>query len=152
MSAKLSNRQKWILSDLARQAWTKAGPELDGITEEDFRHQEVARACGKLGLRCCDQNDYKLIEGHLRELLGQRGAVFKANLRAATETTRLVQHKILAACEEFGFQLAYADKIARAQNHGRALDELEEKALWRIFYTIRNHGLARKRKPQLTFN
>lgn len=147
MSAKLSNVQKRILSGLSRQAWQKAGPELDGISEEDFRHQEVIKACGKIGLRCCDQNDYKLVEGHFLELLGHHGAAFNANLRAATETRRLVVHKITTACQEFGLQLAYANTICRNQNHGRGLDEVEEKALWRIFYTIRNRGLARKKKP-----
>lgn len=146
MSAKLSHRQKWILSDLARQAWQKAGPELDGISEEDFRHQEVARACGKLGLRCCDQNDYKLVESHFHDLLGHHAQAFNAQLRAATETKRVALHKIREACQEFGFQMAYAEAICRNQNHGRSLDDVDERARWRIFYTVRNRGLARKRK------
>jgi len=145
MSAPLSKTQKRYLSELSRKAWAKAGPELDGISEADFRHQEVAAACGKLGLRCADQNDYKLVEGHFLEKLGRHGAAFNAQLRAATETRRLVEHKITGACTEFGFHLSYADKICRAQNQGRGLDEIEEKALWRIFYTVRNRGLARRR-------
>ena len=145
MSAPLSKLQKRHLSQLARQAWSKAGPELDGISEEDFRHQEVAAACGKLGLRCCDQNDYKLVEGHFLDKLGHHRAAFAAQLRAATETRRLVSHKITGACTEFGFHLSYADKICRAQTQGRGLDEIEEKALWRIFYTVRNRGLARRK-------
>lgn len=146
MSAPLTNGQKRHLSTLARQAWHQAGPELDGISEGDFRHQEVVKACGKIGLRCADQNDYKLIEGHFFELLGLHSAAFNAQLRAATETKRVVSHKIMQACREFGFHLSYAESICRNQNHGRTLDQLEEKALWRVFYTVRNRGLARTKK------
>jgi len=146
MSAPLSNNQKRYLSQLSRKAWAKAGPELDGISEEDFRHHEVAAACGKLGLRCADQNDYKLVEGHFLEKLGRHGAAFNAQVRAATEPRRLVEHKVLTACQEFGFGLGYADAICRAQNKGVGLDNVEDKALWRIFYTVRNRGAARKRK------
>ncbi|MDE2101190.1 MAG: hypothetical protein KGL39_28350 [Patescibacteria group bacterium] len=145
MSAPLSINQKRYLSQLARRAWHKAGPELDGIEEGAFRHQEVIKACGKIGLRCCDQNDYKLVEGHFLELLGFHGAAFNAQVRAATETRRLVAHKILDACQEFGMSVAYAEKICRAQNHGAGLDDVDEKTLWRIFYTVRNRGLARRK-------
>jgi len=147
MSAKLSNLQKRHLSQLSRRAWSKAGPELDGISEADYRHAEVIKACGKIGLRCCDQNDYKLVESHFLDLLGHHGAAFSAQLRAATETRRMISFKIAKACEEFDFRISYADKICRAQNQGRGLDDVEERALWRIFYTIRNRGLARARKP-----
>lgn len=150
MSAPLSKDQKRYLSQLSRKAWLKAGPELDGIAADDFRRQEVAKAIGKLGLRCCDQNDYKLVEGHFLELLGRHGAAFNAQMKAATETKRLAMHKITEACQEFGFHLSYPDKICRAQNHGHGLDEIEEKALWRIFYTVRNRGLARQKPKPLT--
>ena len=67
-------------------------------------------------------------------------------MKAATETRRVVEHKIVKACEEFGFHLSYANKICVMQNHGRGLEEIEEKALWNVFFTIRNRGLARRRK------
>jgi len=152
MSAPLSKNQKRYLSELSRRAWSKAGPELDGISEADFRHQEVAAACGKLGLRCADQNDYKLIEGHLLEKLGRHGAAFNAQVRAATEPRRLVEHKILQACQEFGFGLGYADAICRAQNHGAGLDNVEEKRLWFVFITIRNRGNGRKKAARAAAN
>ena len=161
MSAPLSKGQKRYLSQLAGQAFSRhlenaraAGQytEADGlprsVAEEQFRHREVAQASGKAGLRCCSQDDYKLVEGHFLELLGLHGAAFNAQVRAATETRRLIEHKITEACREFGFSLAYANKICCAQNHGNGLDAVDEKKLWNIFYTIRNRGLARKKALQ----
>jgi len=161
MSAPLTNDQKRYLSQLASRAFRRqsalargrgaalADGAYEGLAasaaEAKFRHAEVAAATGKVGLRCCSQDDYKLAEGHFLELLGQPGAALKAQVKAATETRRLIEYKITEACREFGFHLSYAAKICASQNHGRGLDDVEEKQLWHIFYTIRNRGNARKR-------
>lgn len=158
MSAPLTKGQKRYLSQLADRAFNRAAAlargageavptdnEPHSVAAAKYRHEQVAKACGKLGLRCADQHDYKLIEGHFLELLGQHGAAFNAQLKAHTETRRQVEHKITAACAEFGFSLSYAHKICCAQNKGRGLEEVEEKQLWQIFFTIRNRGLARRK-------
>lgn len=160
MSAPLSNKQKAWLSQLSARAFNRQGALArgrqeyffddlpDAVAQEKFRHAEVAKATGKLGLRCCSQDDYKAVEGHFQELLGNHGAAFKSQVKAATETRRLVEYKITQACEEFGFALSYANKICTVQNHGATLEEVDEKKLWQIFYTIRNRGLARKKSTQ----
>lgn len=157
MSAPLSNKQKAWLSQLSVRAFNRLGALARGrqeyfyddlpesVAQEKFRHAEVAKACGKLGLRCCSQDDYKLVEAHFQELLGHHGQAFNAQVKAATETRRVVEHKIVEACREFGFALSYANKICTAQNHGATLEEVDEKKLWHIFYTIRNRGLKRGR-------
>ena len=167
MSAPLTNDQKRYLSQLATRAFNRQTAMARGSLQtatgqtaiippgmsysaavDEYRRVQVIAACGKAGLRCCDQNDYKLVEGHFQELLGNSGAAFNAQVRAATETRRLVEFKITAACEEFGFSVSYANKICTAQNHGRTLEQVEEKQLWNVFYTIRNRGNARKRVTQ----
>ena len=162
MSAPLSKSQKRYLSQLSAKAFARqvtlargqgqvfAGGKYDGLAqtaaEGKYRHDQVVLACGKLGLRCCSQDDYKLVEGHFLELLGHHAAAFNAQLRAATETRRVIEHKIVEACAEFGFHLSYANKICVVQNRGLGLDAVEENRLWQIFYTIRTRGLAKRRK------
>ena len=165
MSAPLTKGQKSYLSQLAQRAFLRqcalargrgevfADGQYEGlavsVAQEKFRHAQVAQASGKLGLRCCSQDDYKLVEGHFLELLGQPGAALKAQVRAATETRRVIEHKIVQACAEFGFAMSYAHKICTSQNHGQGLDEVGEKQLWNVFYTIRNRGNARKQKAAM---
>lgn len=156
MSAPLSNKQKAWLSQLSNRAFNRQGALARGrqeyfyddlpasVAAEKFRHAQVALATGKLGLRCCSQDDYKLVEAHFQELLGNHGQAFKAQVKAATETRRLVEFKIAEACREFGFNISYANKICTAQNKGATLEEVDEKKLWQIFYTLRNRGNARK--------
>lgn len=160
MSAPLTNGQKAYLAQLATRAFNfecaKAHgrgetPDTSSATRETFRHQEVIKACGKNGLRCCSQDDYKLIEAHFLELLGQHAQAFNAQVRAATEDKRLVEYKIVQACKEFGFAMSYADKICRAQNKGAGLQDVSEKTLWTVFYTIRNRGLKRQRERSADF-
>ena len=154
MSAPLSHKQKRLLSQLSDRAFDRASAEADGqyfyddlpatTARAQFRHDQVAKACGKLGLRCCGQDDYKLVEAHFLNLLGETGRALNAHLAAATESRRVIERKILDACREFGFGVSYADKICRAQNKGLGLQDVDEKRLWNIFYTVRNRGLARK--------
>lgn len=163
MSAPLANGQKAYLAQLATRAFNRAAALARGRGEvaappangeiipisrqiETWRHEQVALATGKAGLRCCSQDDYKRIEAHFLELLGDHGKAFKAHVRAETEERRVIEWKIVAACQEFGFNLSYADKICRAQNRGAGLDDVDEKKLWNIFFTIRNRGRKRMMK------
>lgn len=154
MSAPLSNKQKAYLAGVARRAYNMAAAVARGRGEvlevgaEDWRHAEVAKACGKLGLRCCSQDDYKLVEGHFLDALQRPGEAFNAFVRGATNKRRVAEWKVVKECERFGFALGYADKICRAQNHGAGLDDVDEKALWRLVYTIRNRGNGRKKAQE----
>jgi len=160
MSSPLTNIQKRTLANLARRACgllaaqaRGRGSEPDWQSEEEFRHREVAKATGKAGLRCCTQSDYSAVKGHFLELLGQHGAAFNANVRAATEERRTVEYKINSACQEFGLHISYADKICRAQNHGKGLFEIENsdegvKRLWNLYFTIRNRGRSKVQGPK----
>lgn len=166
MSAALSNGQKAYLAQLSDRAFNRLGAMARGRGEtfyegpheatqrELFRHAEVAKACGKRGLRCCSQEDYKAVEAHFLELLGEHGRAFNAQVRAATEQRRLIEYKITEACREFGFNITYADAICRSQNHGKGIEEIDGsseaglKCLWRVFYTVRSRGLAKQKKER----
>jgi hypothetical protein len=169
MAAPLTKGQKAYLAQLARRAFNMAlakargsGNTFDGSDDPSdtllrdegaWRHAQVALSCGKLGLRCCSQDDYRIIEGHFLELLGQHGAAFNAQMHASTEKKRVAQFKVMEACKRFGLSIGYAAHIAKNQNNGSALEDLSERALWNLVYTINNRGrkktqaLAREMTP-----
>lgn len=162
MSAPLAKHQKAYLARLAARAYYRSAAIARGRGEvladdysssrhtAEWRRKEVAAACGKNGLRCCSQNDYKLVEAHFLNLLGEPGKAMNSFVQASTEKRRVAEFKVIEACKEFGFHLSYADKVCRAQNHGAGLQEVGEQKLWQIFYTIRNRG--RKRESTKTKN
>lgn len=151
MSAPLSNHQKAHLAQLARRAFNLESARARGRGETppaDFtawRHEHVARACGRAGLRCCSQDNYKEVEAHFLDLLGQPARAFDAHVRGATNDRRIWEFKLLEACQQFGFHIAYADTICRRQNHGAGLDDVGTNILRNLFFTIRNRGLKKDR-------
>jgi uncharacterized protein YifE (UPF0438 family) len=139
MSAPLSNRQKFYLSSLARRAWAKLGPELDGMDEDDFRHDQVARACGKLGLRCCSQDDYRLVEAHLLDRRGESGRAMKSLVQGQSNPRRIAEYKLHQACRDAGVDIAYADRICRAMFKCAVADATADQ-LWKLTFTVKNRG------------
>lgn len=158
MAAPLNHDQKRYLSQLSDRAFDRLSAEADGHyfyddlpatrAREQFRHDQVVKACGKIGLRCCSQDDYLRVKAHFLDLLGESGAAMNAHVRAEAEGLRVVTHKIHAACREFGLNLSYANTICRQRTHGLNLDQATEKQLWTVFYTVRNRGLAKRRAAQ----
>jgi hypothetical protein len=156
MAAPLSHDQKRYLSQLSDRAFDRLSAEADGQyfyddlpatkARQQFRHDQVVKACGKIGLRCCSQDDYLRVKAHFLDLLGETGKALDAHVRAETEGLRVVTNKIHAACREFGFTLGYANKIC--QRFRVNLDGATEKQLWTVFYTVRNRGLAKRRAAQ----
>lgn len=149
MSAPLSNHQKAYLAQLARRAhraWS-AQPEQDGreSNPDQWRQDQVAVATGKKGLRCCGQDDYKLIEAHFLNMLDDPAGAFRAHMRAATEPRRVARYKLEQTCADFGFSLNYADAICRRQHRGLTIDDISENQLWQLTFTIKNRGLAKRR-------
>jgi hypothetical protein len=147
MSAPLSNKQKAYLAQLIRQAYRKVvgQPGPDVASEEDWRHQQVAAACGKVGLKCCDQYDYKRVEAHFLELLGNHGGAMRAHVQAETEPRRQAEAVLVRECERFGVRLAYAVAICQRQFRCGLFDATE-KQIWNLVFTVRNRGNKRKRE------
>jgi hypothetical protein len=137
MSA-LTNQQKQRLAILAREAYAKAPQrDRDAADFNDWRHEQVATACGKLGLRCASQADYKAIEAHFLQLVGQEGKALKALVRSQTEGRRQAEYKLVKECESAGFHISYAEKICWNQNRCSLFDA-SEKQIWKVFFTVRN--------------
>ena len=143
----LTNGQKSYLAQLAKRAYAKCvvvGGADDGISEEDWRHREVAAACGKNGLKCCGQYDYKLVEGHFLNLLGETGRALKSFVRAASEPKRQAEVVLVRALEEFHFTHDYAEGICR-QAFKCSVSEAGANQVWMVVYAVRRAG-QRKRK------
>jgi hypothetical protein len=146
MSAPLDNNQKRILSQLARRAFNRElalargrGEKLAELNESAFRHEHVAKACGKLGLRCCSQDDYGAVKAHFLDLLGEHGQAFKAVHHGTGNARRIAEYKLMQACEQGGLQLSYAAKICVNQ-FKCSLEDATEKQLWCLTFTIKNRG------------
>jgi hypothetical protein len=150
MSAPLTNLQKRTLSLLARRAFNRATALARGrgeqfqVKEDDYRHEEVIRACGKHGLRCCSQDDYQAVRSHVLDLVGEHGAAFHAQLAAGTEKRRQAEAVLVRECEKANVDLAYADRIC-LQQFKCCLAEASEKQIWCLVYTIRNRAAAKRR-------
>jgi hypothetical protein len=120
MSA-LKSYQRTELAMLARRAWMRCkalarGQGNDLPAEFDaWRHAEVAKACGKLGLRLCSQDDFCLVKGHFLELCGEHGAAMKAHVLAQDEPRRRGLWLVRLACQRRGFDVGYAEAICRVQ-------------------------------------
>lgn len=145
MAAPLSHKQKSYLSQLARRAWDMAEREVG--TPDEFRHAEVILACGKAGLRCCSQDDYKHVEAHLLDLCGEPARAFNAHVAAVTQPVRQAGAVLARACREAGVELGYAAAICQRQFRC-GLADANERQLWNLVFTVRNRGLARKRAAQ----
>ena len=140
MSAPLSNRQKRDLSLLAARAYKKALADSDGsltLDEAAFRHHEIGAACGKLGLRCCSQDDYKIIEAHFLNLLGESGRALTALVRHQTNPRRVAEYKLVQACEAAGVNLGYAAAICRNMFKCE-LDDAGADQIWKLTFTVKN--------------
>jgi hypothetical protein len=139
MPAPLTKPQKRYLSQLARRAWQAAGPELDGESETDYRHWQVALATGKAGLRCCSQDDYGAVKGHFLNLLGETTRAFQAIHHGEGNQRRVAQWKVVQACREAGVEMAYAAKIC-ANMFKCPLEDASTDQLWKLMFTLKNRG------------
>lgn len=158
MSAPLTNGQKRYLSQLSERAFRFAGAKARGRGEtwpEDtakelsfYRHNEVAKACQKVGLRCCSQDDYKLVEAHFLNLLNEPGKAFQAHVRATTNDERIAEWKLLAeikAAADVGIDRRYAEAICRRQ-YGCTIIEASAKQKWNLMFTIKNRASAKRKE------
>lgn len=167
MSA-LNHQQKRTLAQLARRAFNHVGARVRGATVpptpgdrqadldllaasgtskafDAWRQEHVADACGKAGLRLCSQLDYKVVEGHFLELLGQHGRAFNAHMQAQSEPRRQMEHLVVAACKKWGFHLSYAESICRTI-HRVNLNDATPEVLRLVMITIHARGAAKARK------
>ncbi len=116
----------------------------DTASADEWRHNEVAKACGKLGLRCCGQDDYNKVLAHFHRMTGNNGAANRATARSATDGRRTAEFKIGKVLQELNLGMSYANGTCKKMFGGTALNEASEKQLWKVFYALnrqaqRNH-------------
>lgn len=150
----LTNKQKAYLSRLAAEACARQPRQLQigeplrpsAETLARWRHEQVQIACGKRGLRCCSQADYKAVEAHFLNLLGRTRPAFRAAQESYTESRRQAAWKVLRCVEKWaahGITLAYAEALSR-RIHKCPLQDASEKQLWQIKFTLDAEGRRRR--------
>lgn len=144
MSA-LSTKQKKYLAQLARQAFKVRG--TPGADFDAWRHDEVAKAVGKAGLRCCSQLDYKAVQAHFLDMTGRSGQAMTALVQHQSEPRRQAEAVLLRELTNAGLHLNYANSICNAQFKCTLFDATE-KQIWCIVYTIRNRASRKRRNNQ----
>lgn len=154
----LNNNQKTRLAMLASRAFNLLGAQARGRGEawdqsavafKAWRHEEVAKACGKAGLRCCSQLDYKAVEAHFLNLLpGQAGQAFNAQVKSHTEAERQQQWLIVAACERWGYHLSFAEALCQAI-HKKPLADADARILRLVLITVNKRGAAKAMKTDM---
>ena len=156
MSAPLSKVQKRHLSQLARRAYNLGRAKARGmdplneiltLAEKDWRHNQVARVCGKDGIRLCGQEDYKAVEAHFLNIQGAPGQALNSHVASASEAQRTAMFILKRECAQNAFDLNYANAICHTQ-FKRNIYDATERQLWCIVYTIRNRAAARRRHKE----
>lgn len=154
MSSPLSNEQKAVIGQLAREAWLawpgrdaflEANPELSASKcFEAWRHVEQGKATGGIqSLTRCTQDHFLPLRAHFKAMLGNGAGAMRDHLRAQEEPRIRARWKLQQALDERGLAEGYAAAICQRQFHC-ALGDASEKQLWCLFYTITS-----RRKPQL---
>ena len=154
--SELTGPQKQKLALLARNAFNKLRSITRGRDDTfddsaaafaEWRHEQVAIACGKSGLRGCDQKDFKAVEARFLFLLGRDVAAFHSNLRHQSEPARQLRVVIAQACERWGFNMNYATWICRTIHKVR-LEDASEDVLKKVLFTVNSRGRAKHKKEQ----
>jgi hypothetical protein len=139
----LTSAQRQGLARLARRAWVMARER--GGTAEDFdtwRHDQVQQVTGLAGLRELTQQHFRRVRGHFMHLAGNDAAALNDIVASETEGPRQTLFILARECNRAGLPLAYPAAISRSRFQTPNLDELTEKQLWMLIYTVRN-----RRKP-----
>jgi hypothetical protein len=140
----LSAKQKQVLSMLARRAYTRLkgrGAE-GGMREDVWRHEQAKLATaspGTEGRRISEarNSDFKRIESHFLNLLGQAGAAMASEMQHGTNDVQMAMTKLQEQCALKGLQMSYPAAICRNQ-YKCALSDATAKQLWQLVFTVRN--------------
>jgi hypothetical protein len=144
--SELSTKQKKYLAQLARQAFKVRG--TPGADFDEWRHEQVANAVGKAGLRCCSQIDYKAVESHFLDMTGRSGRAMTALVQHQSEPRRQAEAVLLRELAAAGQHINYANAICRSQ-FKCGLFDASEKQIWCLVYTVRNRASGKRRTDRV---
>lgn len=146
----LTTAQKTRLAMLVKEAYTvqeQAGL-VDG-DEKTFRHEQVAVATGKAGLRECDNSNFRAIKAHFLRLAGReneaaaqwaktgrvQGSEEIGDTHENRETALAVLRETIALSGGLVSE-EYARTIAADQCGGREMEEMTASELQTLVYTV----------------
>lgn len=143
----LSIRQKSVLCQIARRAYDKAraGEQLQEITFDTWRHDEVERAVGLPGLRACGNDHYSILAAHFESLAAEDGRALNHLLADGTNKRRQIEHVLVTALNDAKLPTTYADRICRDKFHVGLMDATGAQ-LRTILITVKARIASRRHK------
>lgn len=136
-----------ILSKRAYEQEKALGLLADGVTFDAWRHAECQAAAGVPGLTGANQATYRTLRAHFAKIAGDDADAFRDHIGAgsdAAQGTDLATHHLKKNCEKFDLAYpAYPAAICRSQ-FKCSLGDATAKQLWKLIYTIRTRGRAKK--------
>jgi hypothetical protein len=144
----LTRDQRQALAILARQAFQTL--TRHHAVDQDFqtwRHAESIRACG-LRITEARNRDFLALKTHFLNLAGRSGEAFNAALKSQTEAHGWALATLMRECTAAGVSLDYPRAIARDKYKTTHLDELGDKQLWHLIFSVRRRG--QKNRAQKT--
>ena len=114
-------------------------PDTSAKAANEYRRAQVALATGKNGLRCCSQDDYKIVEAHFLNLLGETGRAMNALVQHQSNPRRVAEYKLTQACKDAGVNIAYAAAICQ-RVFKCCLDDASAEVIWKVMFTVKNRA------------
>ena len=119
-------------------------PDTSTAARTQYRHEQVAIATGKVGLRCCDNSDYSDCMARAKHLLGEDGQAMNHLIHGQSNRSRQFEFLIQKELDRLGLPLSYAAGICRRMFHGLNLLEASQDQLFKILCALR----YQKRQPR----
>lgn len=148
----LTDRQKgYLMANYVLPAYMKAkAAGLAGADFDEWRREEVFKACGKPGLTKAWNNDFNLIEAHFLRVMGRDAAAAEKMERHTKESWRQAAHVLQAEMERCGDVIErpadYCREIARDKFKRTDSRDLTGEQLWYIVFDLRRAAQARRGK------
>lgn len=141
VSKPLTNRQKFLLSDLAKHVYAalRGRGLLVGVRLEDWRRNIAEKACGQRISRA-SHGDYKAIQAAFLHERGDEAGERRAMVQAQSTPQSIALYKLREMLKQTHTPLAYAETLARRFYKTGNLADLTAKQVWTLSFTIRNNA------------
>lgn len=157
-------KQRASLADMAKKAWDNQPAEVRAAAEKrggealrdflispsrtrDFwRREWQLKVTGKESMSDMDNADYDKLVALWLELAGDINGALRKTFDGSNELKQL-RYRIRQACEKAGVEFpAYANAIAADKFTGRTIEQLNQKALLHVLYTVRNRKSSKRER------
>lgn len=144
VSKPLTNRQKFLLSDLAKHVYAalRGRGLLVGVSLEDWRRNIAVKACGQRISRA-SHGDYKAIQAAFLHERGDEAGERRALVQAALTPLAIAVFKLWELCEKTRTPRHAAETISRRFWKGAGIAQLTTPhQVWCVFKTVNNNASA----------